>query len=245
MRKARVRKTVECNRCKRNFLTARNTIFLCPRCVSKDTVDRRLDELEKNAIFKSKYHQHLFTLYLKYVRRFHRRHVHVTQAKRLLERFKILEVYQFKSWAEIYRESKEYLNIYGKPRNSGCPFIKIGHMLQELGCLPPKAEEVGQYIKREYRKLSEDSLDQIRPFIDYLTTTKKSSLTIVRILEILVRFDQWMTSELQADLLVADALLIQRYHNHLGSSGIKDSPRYQAFYYLHVYYRWCKNKKGF
>ena len=214
----------------------------CEECATNRSVKKHLERLELSFLPKSEYNRYLFTLYLKYLRRFQLNYSHRKQTinfKSILER-KDLSV--LTSWNSIHVESNLFKMTFGKIPNSGCPFIKTGRMLEELGVLDFKQKYFEQYISRT-NQLPEQQQRQCEPFINFLRTTKRSQATLATIAEVLISFSQWVSAHGRTDLMTVTSVEILHFLDNLKSKKLSASRLRQFYLYLNLFYRWSFAEK--
>lgn len=201
----------------------------------------KLTQMAKELQPASEYNRYLFSLYLKYINRFIVYPHQVAQAKNYKQMIENKDIPNIKSWGDIHQLAAQYHSIYGKPPNSGNPFIKTGKMLQELGVLPPK----GKYNQHHFYKFS-DEINAItngatRSFINFLPTSHRSLGTNLQIIYIIKDFAKWMKWQ-NIELHQANQNMITGYLDYILSQGQKSSTKNQIFSYLNFYYRWQQDK---
>jgi hypothetical protein len=231
-------KEKECIQCGKQFTRIyKQTQLLCAHCTLNKNNKEQLAILEATIAPKSNYNRYLFDLYLKYICRINIYKHHVTQASKFKNMLESTDIAPIGSWSDINRESNKFSERFHKQRFAGCPFIKVGHMLQELGILLPKTEEIGPYLSSLLSQLPNEARNKIEPFIEYLRTTSRRPTTIYAALKVLKNFSKWIISEGHIHALTANPILIQKY--------LAQNPKRieQIFYSLNMYYHWCEHKK--
>ena len=153
---------------------------MCTECRQDILILEKLKKEECGFSPKSEYNKHLFDLYLKYIKRFPLRFNHFRQAVYFKQMLEEQDQSIFRSWIDVYRQSEYYKKKYGKPLNSGCPFIKTEHMLAELGVLPHKQFELGKSIEKIFNEIPEASRIKMESFLCYFKSTRPSQKTLTK-----------------------------------------------------------------
>ena len=227
-----------CIRCQKQCWI-KNIHQLCCCCFRDNPNRRALSNIEDKFSPKSKYNQLIFELYLKYIRRINIGNSVREQAIQFAQFLEQQTVSSLLSWSQIYAESQRYLIMTPKLRNSGCPFRKIGIMLEELGVLSARPDDSEIYfnkIKKEIRQLTTGTID---PFISYLRNSHRKLTTTIHILQIIRDFAKWLTWQKDFHLLEIHPVIIQKYAAFLVSSNYKATRQTQIMSYLRMFYRWC------
>lgn len=214
----------------------------CDKCTTNRNVMKHLENLELSFLPKSQYNRYIFILYLKYLRRFQLNYCLYKQAINFKSILESRELSTFTSWDCIYKESNLFKITFGKIANSGCPFVKTGRMLEELGVLNFRQRYFEHYINR-INQLPEQQQKQCEPFIIFLRTTKRSQTTLATIVEVLIIFNQWINEQSRTDLLTVTSSDIQQFLDETKSKKLSASRLRQFFHYLSLFYRWSLTNK--
>ena len=171
------------------------------------------------------------------------------QAERFLKYLSLKVQGPVVSWAIIYKESKLYDKIYNENKYVvGCPFIKVGKMLAELGVLPPKNEDRSQYYIRILTKYPPNILIIINRFIEFEKRKSLLDKTIILHLEFILKFINWFDVSLYPNpkmLLSFDIDIISEMHIHDFFNYLKGNKYRQTYIIsastaLSIFFRWCK-----
>ncbi len=230
-----------CKICGRNKTFYGSQNFCC-FCADKKLTWQHLEKLELKFVPKSEYNKYLFSLYLKYLRMFNPSGNILPQAKSYMSILETKEVPTFRSWDEIRAQSAAFMEQFGKIRNSGCPFIKTGRMLEELGVLTFKQLDQSTTINK-LGALPEWQRKKIEPFFNFFNISKKSDATVATALGVLVAFTRWSTTHKSGDILSANKNDIYGYIDDLRVQNQSSSRIVQNFTYLNIFYKWCKRQK--
>ena len=143
---------LNCSACHKEVVSFYNVkLFLCHECSRQNLLKKRIAKLEDNmslAQITVEYNQYLFSLYLQYINRYYLKYPILKQTEDLLIYLAETQIAPFTTWEKIYHESRLFSQQYKVVMGlTGCPFIKIGKMLNELGVLPPKSEDFSQYYR--------------------------------------------------------------------------------------------------
>lgn len=225
-------KCVKCHRNRKIYVQG-----LCYICYEDHRVREKLAELKLKT--QNPYPQLLFELYLTYIRRYHLKYHHVRQAKKLTSILETDPPQPFKSWLEVYRYDETYPLPHKPNGTKGRAVLKIGFMLEELGVLPPREEEVGKQVRGALAVFSDDERRWINPFLDVLKNrADETKCKLLINLKLLKRFCE---SENRPDLLSVNQSLIEKYLISLHGK----HPAYiqSSFSSLNQTYRFLKFKK--
>jgi site-specific recombinase XerD len=237
-------KIMPCSTCKKEvkvFVTREP--ILCGKCVNQLNFKQRLSRLDGKAPpskMKDEYNKYLFRLYLQFIRRYHFNLYIIKQAESLLEYLSIKIIIPLTTWEDVHSESRIYRNQYpGKKGVTGCPFIKIGKMLNELGVLPAKSEDYSQFYIRVLNKFPLEKLNIIKRFILFEKNKNISDKTIILRLDFIFYFQVWANF----DIYLLSALDIQTYFVFLQDKGHTQSYISQSLISLSDFFNWSKSEK--
>ncbi len=218
------------------FWVAAEVRGLCYICYEDGLVRKKLMGLE---IPTSPYPQLLFDLYLTYIRRYDLKYHHLRQAKKLKPILETDPPAPFKSWLEVYQYDEKYPIAHKPNGTKGRAVIKIGFMLEELGVLSPREEEVGRQIRSALAVFSNLERRWIDPLMDALKY--QADDTVCKLLINLKLFKRFCEKENQPDLLAVNQILIEKYVLSLHGK----NPAYirSSFSSLNQTYRLLKFKK--
>ena len=122
-------------------------------------------------------------------------------------------------------------------KKNGNAFIKIGYMLQELGVLPPKVDEMGRQIETLFASFDEQELKWIGPFFKALEKSNRALSTLRNYLMTLRDFNIWLQEK--GALLSVNHILIERYLDSLFENGFKLKYVRDTRGCLNKIYDWC------
>lgn len=239
-----IHEIISCSTCKREvavFVTREP--ILCNKCVSQLNLKRRLFRLDGEvppSKIKNEYNKYLFRLYLQFIRRYHFNFHVIKQAESLLEYLSAKTIIPLTSWEDVHNESRVYGDQYpGRKGVTGCPFIKIGKMLNELGVLPAKAEDYSQFYIRVLNKFPLEKLEIIKRFILFEKNKNILDKTIILRLDFIFYFHVWS----KVDIYLLGSFDIQTYFIFLKDKGHTQSYMSQSFTSLLAFFSWCKLEK--
>lgn len=235
---------LKCSSCQKSLVKFINTtLFLCYECSTQNRLKKRLAKLDGHpslAKIKVEYNQYLFRLYLQYINRYYLKYPILKQSEELLAYLTENRISPFTTWEKIYNESRlfgqQYEVIMGL---TGCPFIKIGKMLNELGVLPPKSEDFSQYYIRTLKRFPLEKLEIIERFIAFEKNKNIFDKTIILRLEFLLYLQQWST----VDICFLNTIDIQNYYIFLKDNGHSQYYISQSHTSLSEFFKWCKLEK--
>jgi len=228
----------QCKRCQKECWI-KNIHQLCGHCYRDNPNRRALENIEDKFSPKSKYNQLIFELYLKYIRRINIGGPVRQQAFQFKQYLEQQIISPLLNWSQIYSESQRYLMTTPKLHCGGCPFRKIGKMLEELGVLSVQPDDCKMYfakIKKEVSQLTNGTID---PFISYLKNSHRKLATTIRILQIIRDFAKWLRWQKDFYLLEIHPIIISKYADFLVSSNCKATRQSQIMGYLRMFYKWC------
>lgn len=239
-----------CEACKKScrFTTK---LQICGACQDNLRARKVLLKLEMDWTPASPYNQHIFTLYLTHLRRYSLRFFHANQAVVFSELLTKTPIPTIKSWMDIYQIIK--LHPINRPyeKKEGCPFTRIGSMLEELGILVHKGEEEGRQNESLFLRISISSQSVVKSFTQTLTRTGRAPRTIQKYLYHLGKFEKWMM-----DNIAKDATLLTLNQSHVESyldsilllyTSKEDYSRnklvYEIFSSINCFYRYCLRER--
>ncbi|MFA6190694.1 MAG: hypothetical protein WC711_04280 [Candidatus Staskawiczbacteria bacterium] len=235
---------LRCSLCQKEVVRFTNVkLFLCPECSLQNCLKKRFVKIEdvSNLVqIKDEYNQYLFGLYLQYVNRYYLKYPILKQAEDLLKYLTVNQITPFTTWEKIFDESmlyrKQYKVINGL---TGCPFVKIGKMLNELGVLPPKSEDHSQFFIKILSKFPLEKRETIKRYIVFEKNKKILDKTVRLRLDFLFYFQQWSS----VDIYFLNAIDIQNYFIYLKDKGHSQSYMRLSFTSLFTFFDWCKLEK--
>jgi integrase len=181
-----------------------------------------------------------FDLYLTYIRRYNLKYHHLRQAQRLICILEKDPPIPFKSWMDVYQYDEKYPLPHKPNTKKGHAILKIGFMLQELGVLPPKEEELGRQIKNLRSYFSTKEQAYIGEFLESLKHQHREQATLRHCLTTLKNFKMWLGTR---DLMLVNQLSVDNYLQSLVEKNEKPSYVRTAFSSLNQTYRFLKHKK--
>lgn len=231
-----------CEKCQKVKRIYRSKSNLCPGCLLDLRYRRQLLSLEKDWSPKTQYNKHIFDLYLTYIRRFQMCHYHIRQTKELQAILTKTGIEPLLSWHRVRQVIKGHPGTGSK--RLGCPFTKIGHMLEELGVLPPLREDLQLQTETQLAKLSKPLRPLATDFLEALARSGRTPRTRLYHLYGLQKFENWARSNASgADLFTATPRVLEDYFVHLRKLK-KDAPssrQYISTVYvrLNAFFRYC------
>ena len=220
---------------------------LCYLCYQDRQVRSALLEAEPVLLPPTDYEKYLYQLYLAYIRRYWLKYAHLNQARRVSKIFTNHTIVPILTWMEIYQLAKQFPLPHRSPSPKGCAWIKIGYMLQELGVLPPRTEEVGRHLESYCMRLHPKNWARIELFLSCLRQSGNTESSLTRYLDVFLNIEQYLTlfSDGEPDLLILNEDRMRKYLAHL-----QQSKKVSSAYYLRGtrdrlsrFYRFCKDQK--
>lgn len=228
-----------CVKCNREKIIFSKKKSLCKYCSEYKYSYKTIDKLKNNFNPKTEYNKYLFELYITYIKRYCNRSHIFKQLKNFKSILETTEITPFKTWVDIFKESIKYKETYGKPLNSGCPFKKTGLMLEELGVLNYKAEDVDIYLYRNLNLIPVSLQPIVSKYVEYLLQSNRSKNTIIIHLAIFRFFNEWMIQNYDCDILIATNEFINKYLDELICKSSSNYHLRQINTALNRFYKWC------
>jgi hypothetical protein len=234
----------QCNSCQKEVVKFINVkLFLCSNCSRQNSLKKKLTKLGEGqnlASIKIEYNRFLFGLYLQYINRYHLNYPILKQADDFQVYLIENQLASFTTWEKIYNESRLFRQKYKVINGlTGCPFIKVGKMLTELGVLLQKSEDCSQLYIKILKRFPEEKVDTINQFIGFEKNKNILDKTILLRLDFLLYMLQWSS----VDILLLTPLDIQNYFIFLIDQGHTHSYISQSQSSLSIFFSWCKLKK--
>jgi integrase len=167
---------------------------LCYGCYEHRLVERQIGQIESDFRPKSSYNQHVFGLYMTYIRRYDLRYFHVQQAKRVAKVLECDEWQAITRWSDVAKLSRQYKLWHGNRGEVGCAVIKIGRMLEELGVLASKNQDLQIEIDHLLSRIRLPTREWAESFIVWLRKSGRTDSTIVNNLRAIGSFERWLES---------------------------------------------------
>lgn len=218
----------------------------CYGCYQDDLVRIRLEKIESRFVNPaSLYNQHLFGLYLTYVRRYRMSYDHVRPTRLLAEYLTQTPLRPIRSWNAVIQLSRAHplTRSPGRPaHDNGCAWTKIGYMLQELGVLGPKSGESQNQIQSRLEDLDSKTAALVTDFSQQLKKSGRTDLTLLRHLSLLRTFSHWLAAlDPPETLLLANQMSIECYLEFM-TRAYSQAYVVTSFRRLAAFYRWAKRQ---
>jgi site-specific recombinase XerD len=219
---------------------------LCYCCYQHGQVEKKLIDIEKSFKPKSEYNRDLFFMYLTYIKRYRLSYFHAKQASAFALILASDPWPTINCWNDIYLLSSKYDLNHKNNKSSGCAAFKIGHMLEELGVLPPNEEDLSKGIER---KLAQLDLLNVGPYArdihQWLKKSGRRDATIWNNLTYIHHYFEWgsITYPKLDPLTVHESKIIE-FLRYLVSNGYKPSQQRNHLLVLKRFFaRLCYHKK--
>lgn len=220
---------------------------LCSMCYEDRQVRVGLLEVERNFFSSCSYNQYLWSLYLIYIRRYQLKYFHLKQSRNLGQILSQEDIPVFHSWVDIKTISSRYPLTHRLTSSKGCAWLKIGFMLQELGVLPPRGDELGFQIQNLLKSFDQKTRTQlIEPYLNVLTRTGRTASSLAYHLLTLRNLDRWVKSRSpNSGLIELNSVGMESYLDWLTESSSTSSPKHirDVLSLSHRFYRWCIQEK--
>lgn len=163
---------------------------LCTQCYIDKVSGKKLSLVESNFKPATAYNGYIFTLYIKYLRRYYLRHCHVDDAIKIANFLNITPVTTIKTWGEIRKLNKLIPNdnILGLGGNG---FIKIGRMLEELGVLQHRELDLSSSVNKAFNDLRCPIQPNVKQFIQCLKKSRRSDSSVLIFLKSINVLSSW------------------------------------------------------
>jgi hypothetical protein len=228
-----------CEKCRKKSYFEKND-QLCDRCHVLECGLRRFDELIGGFRAPSPYNQHLLELYASYTRRLFVSHTHRVGARTLIQFLEAKELPVIRSWGAIFALSKELARTQTRPIPQGCPFIKIGWMLQELGVIAVRQMEKDHLLENLYSRWEAEGASILRRYSEHLLNMKYATGGRYGNVRTVFEFQLWLNqNEPGMGLFTASERVVISYlqgRNDRDRSGIRRKA-------LRRFYRWAKRDR--
>lgn len=214
---------------------------LCYCCYQHGQVSAYLDELE--AVFrpKSSYNQEIFALYLKYVRRYRLQYCHKFQVQKLKDLLEHDAWPTLRSWSDVYRLSQRFCLMHHNGKGNGCAVKKVGYMLQELGVLAAKDDDLRYLIEQAIAVFRPEIKTQVVSFATWLEKSGRAEATVVSNLNHLKRFDSWLCAAYpDVQWQAVTGKQICEHLDAFAALGLRPSRTRDAALVIGRFYRWLK-----
>ncbi len=142
----------------------------------------------------STYNQYLFDLHFEYVKRYRITSASLVDAKKLAYFLSETKVEPLLHWKDIRALSEKFQFFHNKNFKiyRGCPFVKIGHRLSELGVIPFIMQDDVSYLHRAIKKLPEDIRPVILKYSESLLKRRRKHITAVTAAHGIRTFYHWL-----------------------------------------------------
>jgi hypothetical protein len=179
---------------------------LCYVCYEDRQVRNLLADLPTPS---SPYPQLIFDLYLTYIRRYNLKYHHLRQAKKLCAILESDPPQPFKSWFQVYQYDEKYPLPHKPGNKKGHAILKIGFMLEELGVLAPREDELGRQLENLLTAFTVKERECLELLLESLKTRRREQGTLHHCLMVLKNFKLWLGAD--TDLLTINQQTIERY----------------------------------
>ncbi|MBC8548767.1 MAG: site-specific integrase [Candidatus Brocadiales bacterium] len=192
--------------------------------------------MENNFNPRNEYNKNLFDLYLTYIKRYRLSYSVKNQARTLVTVLENEKISIIKSWFDLYCLSDAYGLYQPNSPAKGCAFIKIGKVLQELGVLPPREDELDRQIMLQLSYFSHPK--NVEMFSQSLMKVGNSKETIIKYLCALRYFSHWLFHiKNKESLELVSSNDIKTYIQLLKEQHPNQYIR-SRYHYLSRYYKW-------
>ena len=229
----------ECLQCNK-MRSFRHEGDICAGCLSRMKNDHKLSKLTETIEVKTNYNEYLLSLYFKYINRYVISKYHVSESNKFKEYLKVTSIPILKTWPDIKKRSIEF-EIFNKDFfKGGCPFIKIGKMLQELNVLPVAQQDHLIGYENATERLSISFRKVAVEFFDILIKRKYALCTCITYANILDQFQKWLQENHNTEnVLMASNLILKDYVDQIKSKEVAN----RTMLGLRKFYNWTLKKK--
>ena len=209
----------------------------CILCHIGSKIIPRIEANRQRLNNASTYNQYLFDIHLQYIKRYRITAASYMDANKLTE-FLIQETIKpLRSWKDVRHAAhqfKKFMQI--KSIYRGCPFIKIGHRLAELGVIPFIGQDDKTGLDRNLKKLPPDLEPIIRTYTELQLKNRRRHTTAINTVHTIRYFLKWLDDKHTGiHLFSVTEKMVLEYLEKLGSA-LSDYHRGR----LHQFYKWCQ-----
>lgn len=233
--------TKKCLKCseERSFFAEEESI--CFRCKYNEHYSQKIKFLEIESQKLPEYRRHIFDLFLRYIRRYTIYSAHNNEAKIFLTFLQTeKEITVLKSWPEVVKMSAEFKNFM-KPLKviQGCPLVKAGFVLQELGVLSIREDDYELNVDEQLLSLCQSLAVPLKLYVAYLRKRKRSKKNVFAIVARIKHFHDWLAANHKVDFWLASEKMARDYLTSLQKKFIREHQPLSAFYLWAMDQRYC------
>ena len=213
---------------------------LCHHCDGHERYSKKTKLLEWEAAELPSYSRDIFNLFVRYVHRYQLESRHYNDAKLLLsflQRKKTIP--RLDTWSSVEKISSDlddFAMSFGGIK-MGCPIMKIGCVLQELGVLPIREEGYVLGINKKLSGLSHNLITPLQRYIEHLRKSRRNEKTVLAIVHKFRKFHDWLKLNHDIDPWSVSEQVARDY---LGSV---EEDIFKARQPLNRLYRWAKAER--
>lgn len=223
-----------CSRCNKLKIITKKTTH-CSFCTNDIKIFNYIASFKIKFTKDEEYSKYLFELYLIYIKRFRVIYSSWVESKQLILILKSGQVDSLLSWEDVTKASLLYKKSYGKRILKGCPFIKIGNMLVEIGVIPPRALDEELKLGRGLARLSSLLKPIVTEYCHSLVKRKRKVITAHQVVLRILYFEKWLILNYpEAEFFNVEINIIQFY-----LAQTKSGSRMAHQLALRRFFRWC------
>jgi site-specific recombinase XerD len=215
---------------------------LCYLCYQDRQVLKQLKDIEYKNKFKSEYNYYIFDLYLTYIKRYRLSYFHLKQAKLLKELLFKKLFPTILTWSQVYKLSEEHKLYHSSKTKKGCAITKIAYMLEELGVLGHRGDELSNRISRLFNLIDEDLRKYIQEYLNNKFKNNAESTKLKNLIH-LTKFINWYKKYYGSKIFAVNEEIIKQYLLILINAKYNIKYIRESLFSLKMFYRWCKYKK--
>jgi site-specific recombinase XerD len=160
----------------------------CRRCCSVQWNTRSLRKIAKDFKPASDYNKYLFRLYLKIFDKNYIKNSELPVAKKLAQYMSKVPVLEIKSWDDVHEISSQAKIHYANVPTQGCPFIRLGRILEQLKKIEARQSSRVMQRKNLFAQFRDPKTkDIVQQFYDQIRDGHKatsSSLKVIKSVQI-------------------------------------------------------------
>lgn len=181
-----------CKTCEKTCLFS-NHDQVCDACYWDVIYLAKLDRISQSYRTPSSYNQHLFDLYIRYVKRAQIRSRHIILTRALIKYLEANSIPAIRTWYEIKALSNDFSQKQKYSEKMEHPFLKIGKMLQELGVLSVRQTDSEIHLKTLYSKCAPETARVLRRYDQQLIKMRHSMSGRHGTIRFIFEFQHWVT----------------------------------------------------
>lgn len=222
---------------------------LCWRCYQELVAGATIRRIEADFKPASDYNAYIFDLFLKYIRRYQINFLFAGQARILSRLLEKMPLTPFASWKDIYDlQAQNVFDLDAKNlkvlKQFGCPLIKIGYMLEELGAIGSRSDMTSRVLESLVKHFEGDLRTTVLEFADFLRQRGRTERAVINYLKEIKSLKKWLAgSDGNQAVTALNGPQAGKYLSFIQKNAPSPHVVYRIFCSLNVFYRYLLNKK--